>query len=376
LNSTALLFGMVLPWLLLGFGSWLGFQLIRQNGRILLRLEGLEQGLSRLRSGREAGEEELAGLPVGTEAPEFQLPNLQGGRTALSEFRGRRVLVLFFNPRCGFCTELLPDLADLTTDAAEGRPVLLVVTTGDPDENRRLFQEHRLYCPVLLQEEMEVAARYHVQGTPTGYLIDEHGQIAGEMAVGALAVLALGNQTNPSTNGHNPEAAHGNGHARLPGIRSVTESKIERNGLPAGAPAPSFTLPRVDGGELSLESYRGRWVLLVFSDPECGPCDMLAPRLEQVSRRASELQVLMVSRRDLEANRRKVAEHGLTFPVVLQRQWEISRRYGMFSTPVGYLIDPEGVIAADVAVGGESILALLSGASAVIQGKEAMPLRA
>jgi hypothetical protein len=51
----------------------------------------------------------------------------------------------------------------------------------------------------------------------------------------------------------------------------------------------------------------------------------------------------------------------LTFPVVLQRQWEISRLYGMFSTPIGYLIDAQGVIAADVAVGTEPILALLSG---------------
>jgi hypothetical protein len=47
----------------------------------------------------------------------------------------------------------------------------------------------------------------------------------------------------------------------------------------------------------------------------------------------------MVSRRDAEANRQKVKEHGLTFPVVLQKQWEISLRYGIFATPVGYLID-------------------------------------
>jgi len=50
---------------------------------------------------------------------------------------------------------------------------------------------------------------------------------------------------------------------------------------------------------------------------------------------------------------------GLTFPVVLQHHWEISRRYAMFATPIAYLIDETGVIAHDVAVGVASILALM-----------------
>jgi peroxiredoxin len=81
--------------------------------------------------------------------------------------------------------------------------------------------------------------------------------------------------------------------------------------------------------------------------------------LERQARRTLDLQVLMVSRGDREANRAKAAEHGLTLPVVLQRQWEISREYGMFGTPIAYLIDAEGTIAAEAAVGVEPILALL-----------------
>lgn len=69
----------------------------------------------------------------------------------------------------------------------------------------------------------------------------------------------------------------------------------------------------------------------------------------------------MVSRGDEEANRAKVAEHGLTFPVSLQRQREVSRDYAMFATPVAYRINEEGIIVRDVAVGVDPILALLSG---------------
>ena len=69
--------------------------------------------------------------------------------------------------------------------------------------------------------------------------------------------------------------------------------------------------------------------------------------------------MLVVSKRDVEANRAKVAALGLTFPIVLQRQWEISRLYAKFATPVGYLIDEQGILASDVAVGVGPILALV-----------------
>ena len=44
--------------------------------------------------------------------------------------------------------------------------------------------------------------------------------------------------------------------------------------------------------------------------------------------------------------------------MLLQRRWEVSKEYGIFATPVGYLIDEEGVIAKDVAVGSDAILRL------------------
>lgn len=145
------------------------------------------------------------------------------------------------------------------------------------------------------------------------------------------------------------------------GNYSLENSRINRNGLPTGTPAYVFRLQGLDGNELSLDEYRGQRVLLVFSDPNCGPCNQLAPKLEQLQRHAADLQVLMISRGDPKINLVKVAEHGLTFPIVLQRQWEISREYGMFATPIAYLIDEKGIIAANVAVGGEAILALANG---------------
>jgi peroxiredoxin len=143
------------------------------------------------------------------------------------------------------------------------------------------------------------------------------------------------------------------------GDPSLARSRIKRDGLEHGTQAPDFRLSRVGGGELSLAEFRGRPLLLVFSDPECGPCDVLAPQLERRSR-AEDVQVLMVSRGDPRANEIKRREHRLSFPIVLQRQWEISKLYAMFATPIAYLIDEQGVIVAPVAKGPDAILGLLA----------------
>jgi peroxiredoxin len=81
-------------------------------------------------------------------------------------------------------------------------------------------------------------------------------------------------------------------------------------------------------------------LLLVVSDPAYGPCNELAPRLQDLYRQMPGLALLMVSRGDPAANRAKRAEYELTFPIVLHRHGEISRRYAMFATPIAYLIAP------------------------------------
>ena len=140
---------------------------------------------------------------------------------------------------------------------------------------------------------------------------------------------------------------------------SLKKSQLVRDGLPAGTAAPDFRLPRVGGGELSLSQYRGRKVLLLFSDPTCAPCNALLPDLQRRYAAGSEVDVVMISRGDPATNASKIAALRVTFPVVLQRQWEISRRYGMFATPIAFLVDEQGTIAAPVAVGAQRILALI-----------------
>src|SRR5262245_40224411 len=406
--NTAYIALLGVTWLILGVVCWLGWQLLRQNGRLLLRLEALEERLNEFEFGESAAS---ADLLIGSPAPEFELPNLAGKTETLAQYRGRALLLVFFNPACGYCRELAPKLAALssrtrqgneavaanslseitvpksnghvTSAAANELPQLVILTTGDAEKNRELFREHRLDFPVLLQKDAEIATAYQASGTPTGYLISAEGKIASKLAMGAEALLALANG-GPHTLAHpradaGQEVPEGDRGARFRN-HSLTRSRLKRDGLSAGTPAPDFRLPRIDGqGELALSELRGQRVLLIFSSPSCGPCNTLAPQLQKFYRqnannghphspqpssrgegeRPPAVEVVMISRGEPKENRAKVREHGLTFPVLVQQQWEISRRYAMFATPIAYLIDEHGVIAADVAVGSDAILDLL-----------------
>jgi peroxiredoxin len=334
------------------------FQVLKQQGRLLLRLDHVEKHL-----GLNAGEslergtvalqaQRPAGLPVGTALPNFSLPDLDGKTVALEDFRGRRVLLVHWSARCSFCDLIAPDLAKLDPELEKAGVRMLLVSSGAKEAELEPAAEHGLKCPILLQTSANGLEAFAHQGTPTAYLLNEEAKVARPLAVGTDQVLALAGEILPQKAGDK--------RTRLPGERPLSESRIERNGLQAGTPAPPFILPEVRGGTVSLAEHRGKKVLLVFSDPDCGPCDQLAPELVRLHdrHRGNGLDLVLVGRGDPDENRRKAERHGFEFPVVVQRKWELSRQYGIFSTPVAFLIDENGTITKDVARGINEILAL------------------
>jgi peroxiredoxin len=354
---------------LLGLGllaAWvLILQVLGQQGRLLLRLESLEEQLAF--DGHPEVTAEPQGLPVGAAVPAFRLPDVSGQPVGLEDFRGRRVLLVQWSLTCGFCEQLAPELADLQPQLRTHDVQPVLVSSGDPKANRRMARRHGLDCPVLLQPDGEQVEAFKGLGTPVAYLVDQRGRVAAPLAVGAKQVPRLARQ---ALNGQ----PHGDGERRrLPGQRPLSHSRIKRDGLEPGSPAPEFTLPGVDGPQVSLAAFRGRRVLLVFSDPHCDPCNQLTPELVRLHRQVGQeqdgLAVVMVSRGDRAENQRKCQQHQVQFPVGLQPGWQLSRRYGIFSTPVAFLINEDGVIAERVALGADAILALARGGRAA--GEEA-----
>jgi peroxiredoxin len=319
-------------------------QLLKQQGRILLRLDSLEL--------QAAGVSGLSEVAVGTFVDDFQLPDLVDKKVSISDFRGRRVLLVYWSPECGFCDMLAADLAKLQPHLKENNTELVLVSFGDAESNQRLLVEHQLNCTTLLLEKspLRELALFRHRGTPSAYLLDEEGRVLQKLAPGMDEVLQLAREAAAAG-----EAKKG-GLLKLP----LSQSQIVRDGLKAGTAAPSFSLPDLNGDTVHLDRFRGRKVLLVFSDPQCGPCDSLAPRLAELHRAHANngMAVVMVGRGDAEQNRKKAKEHKMAFPVVIQEKWKLSRQYGIFATPAAFLIGNDGVIMRDVATGPDQIMAL------------------
>ena len=135
------------------------------------------------------------GLKIGEEAPEIKLEDLSGKEVSLKEdFEGEEILVLFWNPGCGFCQQMLPDLKLWEENPPNEAPRLLMVSAGTEEANEAMG----LSSPVMLDQQFAAGRSFGAGGTPSAVLVDAEGKIASEVAVGAPAVLELAGAGRPT----------------------------------------------------------------------------------------------------------------------------------------------------------------------------------
>jgi peroxiredoxin/uncharacterized membrane protein YphA (DoxX/SURF4 family) len=185
-------FAAVLAGVAVGQG-WFLLELLRQNGRILSRLERLESSGASLDNGPQIGangDRQPPGLAVGTPAPAFTLSALGGERVSLADLlaRERPVVLLFSDPGCGPCNALLPDIAAWQHEHRE--LTLALLSRGAIDQNKAKAGEHGLTW-VLLQTDREVAESYQAHGTPAAVLVSLDGRIGSPLALGPQAIADL-----------------------------------------------------------------------------------------------------------------------------------------------------------------------------------------
>jgi len=113
--------------------------------------------------------------------------------------------------------------------------------------------------------------------------------------------------------------------------------------------APAFTLPRLDGGEpVSLESLRGKTVVLDFWATWCPPCEFQVPELNRfydAHRGDSDVRVfgISVDTEGPEVVRAWVAEKDVRYPILLGGE-RLARQYGAIGFPTLYVVGPDGLV--------------------------------
>jgi thiol-disulfide isomerase/thioredoxin/uncharacterized membrane protein YphA (DoxX/SURF4 family) len=129
--------------------------------------------------------------------------------------------------------------------------------------------------------------------------------------------------------------------------------------LTVGEPAPTFRLSGVDGRDVGLSDLLapGLPLVLVFADPDCGPCRALLPEVLGWQRSFRDrLRVVMLNPGDPRADRTSV-DSGLE--VMFQRDREVSDAYGVYGTPSAVAVARDATIASPVASGAEQIRSLV-----------------
>jgi peroxiredoxin Q/BCP len=123
-----------------------------------------------------------------------------------------------------------------------------------------------------------------------------------------------------------------------------------------GQVAPTFTLPSQDGSQVSLDSFRGKWVVLYFypKDMTSG-CTIEAHNFQRDQGKfdAAGAVILGVSVDTPDSHKKFCTKEGLTFRLLADPEHKVVDEYGSLGSFVGmtianrntFLIDPQGKIA-------------------------------
>ncbi len=354
LEHIELIAGVVLLAALVG-ESWLLWQLLQQQGRLLLRLETVEAKEAGVPLVPQPADAAPAGLEVGTPAPAFSLADMQGETISLADLltHGKPVVLLFADPGCGPCAALFPEVGSFQRDNAE-KLTLAVISRGSEEANQGKVSVHGI-TRVLLQKDREVAEGYQASGTPGTpsipstpglLLIRPNGTIGSRLALGETEVLrglnALRSMVPIASDQQNDS-----------GIQEIPGSPV-----PAiGEPAPDFSLPDLEGNLVTLSDFQGNSTLVLFWRPSCDFCQsMLADLQAWEARRPEGAPNLVVVSSESVADNRAM---GLGLPVVLDHTaMSVGCQFGATGTPMAIVVDEKGKIASALAAGAPAVLAL------------------
>jgi peroxiredoxin len=126
-------------------------------------------------------------LPLGTKAPSFSLPNVDGRTVSLADFKGSKAyLIMFICNHCPFVKHVAAELARLARDYREQGVAIVGINSNDvvshPEDSLEKMAEEvksRGYAfPYLFDETQKVAQAYRAACTPDFYVFDKDLKLA------------------------------------------------------------------------------------------------------------------------------------------------------------------------------------------------------
>jgi thioredoxin-dependent peroxiredoxin len=122
-----------------------------------------------------------------------------------------------------------------------------------------------------------------------------------------------------------------------------------------GSSAPTFSLPSQEGGQISLNQFKGKWVVLYFYPKDfTAGCTIEAHNFQRDIDKYTQKNAVIVgvSADTVDSHKGFCAKEGLNFKVLSDTNHEVSQKYGSImemnnmtlSARNTFLVDPSGVI--------------------------------
>lgn len=120
-------------------------------------------------------------LPLGTSAPDFSLPDYDGKTVSLSDFRGKKaLLVVFMCNHCPYVKHVAPELAKLADEYQKRGVGVVGISSNDivahpddaPDKMKIEAAQQGYHFPYLYDADQKIASKYRAACTPDFYLFD------------------------------------------------------------------------------------------------------------------------------------------------------------------------------------------------------------
>ncbi|PYY00620.1 MAG: peroxiredoxin [Acidobacteria bacterium] len=122
-----------------------------------------------------------------------------------------------------------------------------------------------------------------------------------------------------------------------------------------GEKAPNFTLPSQDGSSISLDQYRGKWVVLYFYPKDFTQgCTIEAHNFQrdEAQYQSKGAVILGVSLDSSDSHKEFCAKEGLNFKLLSDQSAKVVNQYGSLTEFQGkkyaarntFIIDPDGVV--------------------------------
>ncbi len=270
-----------------------------------------------------------AGLPIGSQAPDFTLSTLEGSPFSLAGSRdaGKYVVLVFASAGCGPCIRLMPQLVWWNRDF--GRDVSLAVLMAGPEKAiRDVVGDHEL-PPVVVDDE-RISASYEARSTPSAVVVTPEGTIGSAVVTGSQSIEAMVRA-----------AAAGS----LPAPNGSGSSFEPRSGIRIGEPVPDIDVRHLDGTRVRFRSLIAGPTVVLFWSPTNDICKRLLPELRSREARTDEPSLLVVSVDGAEQSR----DLRIASAAVVDEAGALLSAFGSPWIPSGVLVNPDGRAASAVA---------------------------